>query len=100
LIEAIETAATGETVWTRTELRRVGGALATPRLVADVEVSLTKRESEVLRHLAHGLTNEAIAKELNIGCETVKEHVKHILQKIGVTARTQAAVWAARKGLV
>ncbi|MHB1034368.1 MAG: LuxR C-terminal-related transcriptional regulator, partial [Pirellulales bacterium] len=100
LIRAIETAAAGETIWTRAELRRLTGALATPRLGTDVEVSLTKRESEVLRQLAHGLTNEAIAKELNIGCETVKEHVQHILQKIGVTARTQAAVWAVRKGLV
>ena len=100
LLEAIRTAAAGETAWTREELRRVTGALATPRLAADVEVPLTQRESEVLRQLAFGLTNKEIAQALHISYETVKEHVQHILRKIGVTDRTQAAVWAVRKGLV
>ena len=100
LLEAIRTAAKGESVWTRDELRRVTGALATPRLSADVEVPLTQRESEVLRQLAYGLTNKEIAQSLGISYETVKEHVQHILRKIGVSDRTQAAVWAVRKGLV
>jgi DNA-binding NarL/FixJ family response regulator len=100
LIEAIHMAAEGQTAWTRDELRRVTGALATPRLAADVEVPLTQRESEVLRQLAYGLTNKEIALALHISYETVKEHVQHILRKIGVSDRTQAAVWAVRKGLV
>jgi len=100
LIEAIRAAEAGETAWTRDELRRVTGALATPRLAADVEVPLTQRESEVLRQLAFGLTNKEIALALHISYETVKEHVQHILRKIGVSDRTQAAVWAVRKGLV
>ena len=100
LIEAIHTAAAGQSAWTRDELRRVTGALATPRLAADVEVPLTQRESEVLRQLAYGLTNKEIALALHISYETVKEHVQHILRKIGVSDRTQAAVWAVRKGLV
>ena len=100
LIEAIHMAASGQNAWTRDELRRVTGALATPRLVADVEVPLTQRESEVLRQLAFGLTNKEIAMALHISYETVKEHVQHILRKIGVSDRTQAAVWAVRKGLV
>jgi DNA-binding NarL/FixJ family response regulator len=100
LIKAIHTAASGEGVWTRDELRRVTGALATPRLAADVEVPLTQRESEVLRQLAYGLTNKEIAAALHISYETVKEHVQHILRKIGVSDRTQAAVWAVRKQLV
>jgi DNA-binding NarL/FixJ family response regulator len=100
LVEAIRQAAAGESAWTRDELRRVTGALATPRLVADVEVPLTQRESEVLRQLAFGLTNKEIALALHISYETVKEHVQHILRKIGVSDRTQAAVWAVRKGLV
>jgi DNA-binding NarL/FixJ family response regulator len=100
LIAAIRAAAKGETVWTREELRRVTGALATPRLNADVEVPLTQRESEVLRQLAYGLTNKEIAQALGISYETVKEHVQHILRKIGVTDRTQAAVWAVRNELV
>ena len=100
LIEAIHIAAAGQSAWTREELRRVTGALATPRLAADVEVPLTQRESEVLRQLAYGLTNKEIALALHISYETVKEHVQHILRKIGVSDRTQAAVWAVRKGLV
>jgi DNA-binding NarL/FixJ family response regulator len=99
IVEAVRRAATGESVWTRDELRRVTGALATPRLNSNVEVPLTQRESEVLKQLALGLTNKEIAQVLNISYETVKEHVQHILRKIGVTDRTQAAVWAVRKGL-
>jgi len=100
LLKAIRAAAAGESAWTRDELRRVTGALATPRLAADVEVPLTQRESEVLRQLAYGLTNKEIAQALHISYETVKEHVQHILRKIGVSDRTQAAVWAVRKELV
>jgi DNA-binding NarL/FixJ family response regulator len=100
LIDAVRRAAQGESVWTRDELRRVTGALATPRLNANVEVPLTQRESEVLKQLALGLTNKEIAQALHISYETVKEHVQHILRKIGVSDRTQAAVWAVRKELV
>ena len=100
LIGAIRKAAGGEDAWTRDELRRVTGALATPRMSAEVEVPLTQRESEVLRQLAHGLTNKEIGQALGISYETVKEHVQHILRKIGVNDRTQAAVWAVRKNLV
>ena len=100
LLEAIRKAARGEAAWTRDELRRVTGALATPRLNSDVEVPLTRRESEVLKQLALGLTNKEIAQSLEISYETVKEHVQHILRKIGVSDRTQAAVWAVRNDLV
>ena len=100
LISSLQTAASGESAWTREELRRVTGALATPRLGQDIEVPLTQRESEVLRQMAQGLTNKEIAKMLEISYETVKEHVQHILRKIGVTDRTQAAVWAVRRNLV
>ncbi len=100
LIATIKKVSTGESAWTREELRRVTGALATPRIMADIDAPLTQRESEVLRQLALGLTNKEIALSLHISYETVKEHVQHILRKIGVSDRTQAAVWAVRKGLV
>lgn len=100
LVAAIRKAAGGEDAWTRDELRRVTGALATPRMAGEIEVPLTQRESEVLRQLAHGLTNKEIGQALGISYETVKEHVQHILRKIGVNDRTQAAVWAVRKNLV
>jgi len=100
LIKAIKAAAAGENLWTREELRRVTGAMATPRLTTDGEVALTQREGDVLRQIACGLTNKQIATALHISYETVKEHVQHVLGKIGVTDRTQAAVWAVRKNLV
>ena len=99
LLDLVRRSAAGESLWTRQELRRISGALSTPRLSADVEFSLTRRENEVLLQLALGLTNKEIAQALYISYETVKEHVQHILRKIGVTDRTQAAVWAVRKGL-
>lgn len=100
LVAALAKVANGEDAWTREELRRVTGALATPRMVGDVEVPLTQRESEVLRQLAYGLTNKEIGQALGISYETVKEHVQHILRKIGVSDRTQAAVWAVRRNLL
>lgn len=100
LLEAIRTAATGESAWTREELRRMSGSLATPRLSSDdIEVSLTEREGEILLKMASGLTNKEIAQTLHVSYETIKEHVQNILRKVGVSDRTQAAVWAIRKGL-
>ena len=61
LLDTIRKAAAGQNCWSREELRRVTGALATPRLVSDVEVPLTQRESEVLLQLALGATNKEIA---------------------------------------
>lgn len=100
LLENFRKVAAGESVWSREELRRITGALATPRTNDDGDISLTRRESEVLRQVALGLTNKEIAQSLHISYETVKEHVQHILRKVGVADRTQAAVWAVRRGLV
>lgn len=100
LIEAIRAVARGESLWPREELRRVSGALAGPRAAGEIDVPLTKRESEVLKQLAFGLTNKEIAQALGISYETVKEHVQHVLKKLGVADRTQAAVWAVRNDLV
>lgn len=96
----IQKVAQGETIWRREELRRMTGALATPRLETDVEVPLTQREGQVLEFLCEGLTNREIASRMEISYETVKEHVQHILNKIGVADRTQAAVWAVRNKLI
>jgi DNA-binding NarL/FixJ family response regulator len=100
LVNVITKAAAGERVFTRNDLRHVTWVLATPRVTADIDVPLTQREAEVLRHMANGLTNDEIAKALHIGYQTVKEHVQNVLRKLGLNDRTQAAVWAIRKGLV
>lgn len=62
--------------------------------------ALTNREREVLRLLMQGLTNRAIAEKLSVSAETVKSHLHHIMQKMQVHDRTQAAVTAARQQLV
>ena len=61
---------------------------------------LTDRETDVLKLVARGLANKEIAQALSIGEKTVKTHVSHILSKLGVQSRTQAALYAARVGLV
>jgi DNA-binding NarL/FixJ family response regulator len=61
---------------------------------------LTAREHEVLGLLAQGLTNRAIAGRLSISIGTVKIHVEHIIAKLGVSDRTQAAVRAVERGLL
>jgi DNA-binding NarL/FixJ family response regulator len=81
-------------------MRRVAGAMETRRTDVDDGVSLTQRESQVLRHMALGLSNKEIGRSLEISVETVKEHVQNILRKIQVSDRTQAAVWAVRRKLV
>lgn len=61
---------------------------------------LTDREREVLTLIARGLSNKLIARELSISEKTVKAHVSSILGKLGVSDRTQAALYAVRSGLV
>ena len=61
---------------------------------------LTNRELQVLRHIALGLSNREIGTSLGISVETVKEHVQNILRKINAVDRTQAAVWAVKRGLI
>jgi DNA-binding NarL/FixJ family response regulator len=99
-LEVIRKAAGGESTWSREELRRITGSAAVPRQSTDIDIPLTQREGEVLRLLASGLTNREISQQLEISYETVKEHVQHILRKVGVVDRTQAAVWAVRKKLI
>lgn len=61
---------------------------------------LTPRETDVLRQLALGRSNREIAATLDIGDETVKTHVGHVLAKLGVDNRAQATVQALKRGLV
>ena len=61
---------------------------------------LTPRETEILRLLARGATNPQIAQELVVSPGTVKNHVRHIITKLGVSDRTQAAVKAVELGLL
>ena len=60
----------------------------------DEEISLTEREREILQCLATGLNNKTIARKLGISDTTVKVHIKHMLSKLKLTSRLEAAVWA------
>ncbi|MEQ5800634.1 MULTISPECIES: two-component system response regulator NarL [unclassified Halomonas] len=61
--------------------------------------SLTQREREILRELAAGLSNKMIARKLEITEGTVKVHVKHLLKKLNLRSRVEAAVWAVQEGI-
>jgi DNA-binding NarL/FixJ family response regulator len=66
---------------------------------ASSAAALSTREIEVLQRVAVGLSNRAIAKELWLSDQTVKFHLRKIYRKLGVTNRTEAAVYAFQRGL-
>ena len=100
LVATITAAAAGESPCQSGELRRISATMKIRQTIDDDDVPLTQRETQVLRHVALGLSNREIGRSLEISVETVTEHVQNILRKIAVSDRTQAAVWAVRKGLV
>jgi len=99
LLNAIRTMAKGENIWNKEKLRSAGRSLRLPRVGSSFEASLSDREGEVLRQMAHGLTNKQIADEMQISYDTVKIYVQQVLRKLGLTDRTQAALWAVRNDL-
>jgi DNA-binding NarL/FixJ family response regulator len=72
----------------------------TARLTSTDPETLTMRETEVLRHVALGLSNRDIAAALSVSEETVKTHVTHVLAKLNVDNRAQAIVEALKRGLI
>jgi DNA-binding NarL/FixJ family response regulator len=103
LARAIRAAHRGEAVLDTTVAARLVQRLATPPGrggEADGAERLTRREREVLELIARGYANKRIALELGVAEKTVKTHVGHVLAKLGVADRTQAALHAVRAGLV
>jgi DNA-binding NarL/FixJ family response regulator len=84
---------------TRRLIERYAARRATGSFRKQIE-SLTEREAEVLRQMARGLGNQEIAEKLFLSEATVKTHVAHILDKLGVENRVQAVVAAYESGLV
>ena len=99
IVAAITRAAEGAEPARGGQLRRVAGTLSKRESPADAKSPLTPRETQVLRHVALGLSNKEIADALEISVETVKEHVQNMLRKVSLADRTQAAVWAIRQGI-
>jgi len=100
IIDTIRNAAQGISPAPSSALGTVAGTMSQNKPLTDLKSPLTRRETQVLRHVALGLSNKEIGQSLGISIETVKEHVQNILRKISVNDRTQAAVWAVRRGLV
>lgn len=96
LIRAIKAASAGQVQLSPQAAARLMREVRTP----DSPESLTERETDVLRLLATGLSNKEIANKLIIGEKTVKTHVSNILAKLDLRSRTQAALYAARIGLI
>ena len=92
VVRAIRAAHDGEAVLDPTVAGRLLDALAEPARPTASRAALTPREREVLALLGRGMSNKRIARELGLSEKTVKTHVGHILAKLGVTDRTQAAL--------
>ena len=93
LARAVRTADAGEALIDPAVAARLVDALASDHRP---EQPLTAREQDVLELLARGYANKRIARELGIAEKTVKTHVSHVLAKLGVSDRTQAALYATR----
>ena len=100
LVRAIRTVHDGNALLAPEVAARVLEEVAGGGEPPPVPASLTAREREVLALIARGMSNKAIARELAVSEKTVKTHVSNILGKLGVTDRTQAALYAVREGLV
>ena len=97
VVRAVRAASAGQALLDPAVAARVVESIADRDQVAGAE-SLTPREREVLALIARGRSNKLIARELGIAEKTVKTHVGHVLAKLGVTDRTQAAMIAVRTG--
>ena len=96
LQQAIRSAAAGQVLLSPKVAARMMHDVLPTRIAPP---ALTERETDVLRGVAAGRSNKEIAHDLSIGEQTVKTHVAHILDKLGVVSRTQAAMVAVRLGL-
>lgn len=94
LLEQIHRAVTGKMVLSEAITEILATALRQPAKAPSSQLSsLTNREYEILSLIAKGMSNKVIARELDISDGTVKVHVKHLLKKLGLRSRVEAAVW-------
>jgi NarL family two-component system response regulator LiaR len=99
LIQAIHDVYNGRSSLHPTIALKVIRELNQPSDLPPTEEPLTERELETLRLIAQGLTNQEIAEQLTISERTVGKHVSNILDKLHLANRTQAALYALRRGL-
>jgi two-component system nitrate/nitrite response regulator NarL len=94
VVDAVQRAVKGETVVAPAMTAKLVSLLDAKNTTDSVLNALTQREREILTHLAKGESNKAIARQLDISYDTVKLHVRHILAKLNLTSRVEAAVFA------
>lgn len=99
LIRAIHQVYRGEPALHPTIARKLLQEIAQPADLPPAPEALTARELVVLRHIAQGMSNQEIADALTVSEPTVRAHVSHILGKLHLASRTQAALYAVREGL-
>ncbi|MGP3979415.1 response regulator [Streptomyces sp. 8N114] len=100
IAHAIRLVATGDSVLFPDTVRRLAAGRAVRRDAADRTSALTPRETEILRLMAEGLSNQQTASRLRVSLETVKTHVGNVLAKLGANNRTQAVILAYEAGLI
>lgn len=100
LCEAIKAAAAGQVRLAPEAAARLMREVRTPENPEALSEPLTERETEVLKLIARGMANKQISREMFVALSTVKTHVNNLYRKLDVTSRTQAALYAARVGLV
>lgn len=94
LLAALHQAASGKMVLSETLMPILAASLRENRSGSDRSIQLlTPRERDILKLLAQGLSNKVIARKLSITESTVKVHVKHLLKKMKLRSRVEAAVW-------
>ena len=94
LLEQIKLALSGKMVLSEAVTQVLAAAIRRPAVRPASELdTLTGREVEILQCIAKGMSNKVIARELDISDGTVKVHVKHLLKKLGLRSRVEAAVW-------
>lgn len=97
ILAALRKAATGKLVLDEKVTECIALALRHEDRCPSLEMAgLTNRELEILRLIAKGMSNKRITRELNITESTVKVHVKHLLKKLKLRSRVEAAVWATK----
>ena len=94
VVDAVQRAVKGETVVAPSMTAKLVSLLDAKSTTQSILNSLTQREREILSHLAKGESNKAIARQLDISYDTVKLHVRHILAKLNLSSRVEAAVFA------
>lgn len=99
LLKSLHQAAAGQMVLSETLTNVLVASLRENRPSDERDIEqLTRRERDILKLISQGMTNKAIARKLSITESTVKVHVKHLLKKMKLKSRVEAAVWALQSG--